>query len=135
MLKTCPTCGRMHRFNEICPVRVQRDRLRQAQYDRSGYSRSSDADRFRSSKQWQRKRMEIRSRDLNLCRYCFLVKHRITVSGLSVHHIVPLEKDFDLRMANSNLITLCRSCHEAAEKGLIEPAFLYKIVKKTMKIT
>ena len=135
MLKICGTCGHIHRFNEVCPVRAERDRQRQEQYDRSKYERSGIADKFRNTKEWQRKRNEIRSRDLNICRYCFIVNHRITTGELSVHHIVPLEKDFSLRLTDSNLISLCRFCHENAEKGLISAEKLKKIIKIPMKIT
>ena len=40
-------------------------------------------------------------------------------SDLSVHHIVPLKVDYDRRLDNDNLITLCRYHHEAAERGYI----------------
>ncbi len=116
MLKICSTCGKFHKFSEICPVRLERIKQRQAQYDRSKYEseRSSKADKFRNTKAWQRKRNEIKDRDLNICRCCFLCRHRIITEGLSVHHIIPLEKDFSLRLSDKNLITLCRQCHEEA---------------------
>jgi len=135
MLKICITCGKMHRFNELCPVRAERDRRRRAEYDRSGYERSSEADRFRNTKKWQRKRNEIKNRDLNLCRWCFLINHKITTDDLSVHHIIPLEKDLSLRLADGNLISLCRKCHEKAEKGLISADELRKIIRIPMKIS
>lgn len=48
----------------------------------------------------------------------------IVCDGLSVHHIVPLEEDIALAAELSNLITLCSSCHERAEAGMISRAQL-----------
>lgn len=44
--------------------------------------------------------------------------------GLSVHHIVPIEEDYSLRLDNDNLITLCSLCHSIAETGGIERRYL-----------
>lgn len=103
MLKTCPTCGKLHGFNDVCPIRIERDRCRQALYDRTKYERNSKADKFRNTKQWQRKRNEIKDRDLNICRYCFLCRHKITADNISVHHIIPLKKISD---CGSRTVTL-----------------------------
>lgn len=48
--------------------------------------------------------------------------------NLSVHHIIPISNDFDKRFDNDNLITLCRYHHERAEKGLIKPDTLRKLI-------
>ncbi|MBR2177438.1 MAG: HNH endonuclease [Clostridia bacterium] len=135
VLKVCSTCGRIHEFNTVCPKRIESIKKRQTEYDRNKYHRNSAADLFRNSKNWQRKRNEIKSRDLNICRYCFLVRHKITTSNLSVHHITSLDKDFDLRLNNNNLITLCRECHEKAEKGIIKPEKLQKLIHIPLKLT
>lgn len=44
--------------------------------------------------------------------------------GLSVHHIVPLEEDFELRNDMDNLVTLCSRCHEDAENGRVPRGYL-----------
>ena len=43
---------------------------------------------------------------------------------LGVHHIVPLMADFDNRLDNDNLITLCASHHRQADAGRIPRAEL-----------
>ena len=134
MLKTCPTCGKLHAFDDVCPKQIEYRRRCQSAFDRSKYDRDSKADRFRSSQAWQRKRAEIRSRDLNVCRYCFLVKHRIITADLSVHHIIPLDKDYSKRLSSRNLITLCRECHEQAERGRITPETLRELTVEKLKI-
>lgn len=47
---------------------------------------------------------------------------------LSVHHIVPLEENFDLALEEENLITLCREHHEQAEKGVLNRAELKMMI-------
>ena len=62
-------------------------------------------------------------RDLYCCRLC-LAEGRITMHDLGVHHIVPLMADFDKRLDNDNLITLCASHHRQADAGRIPRAEL-----------
>ena len=137
MLKSCSFCGKIHDFNTECPKRAEYKKQQQAKYDRSSYSyeRNSKADSFRNTKLWQAKRYEIRQRDLNMCRYCFLVRHRITTSFLSVHHIQPLAECFDKRLDGDNLITLCRECHENAECGKISRKKLRALIYEPMRLS
>ena len=65
-----------------------------------------------------RKAAEILERDYHCCRVC-LSAGIINSNDLSVHHIIPLKDDYDRRLDNDNLITLCRYHHEAAERGHI----------------
>ena len=136
VLKTCPTCGKLHAFDEVCQKQIENRR----QYllsaaDKSKCDRDSKAKRFRSSQAWQRKRAEVRARDLNICRYCFLVKHKITTADLSVHHIIPIDNDYSRRLSGRNLITLCRECHELAERGGIPAEELRRLIVEKLKIS
>ena len=67
--------------------------------------------------------MSIRKRDKYLCKICLSWKYdtnyKYTHKELEVHHIVPIEEDYSLRLDSNNLITLCRMHHEMAEKGKI----------------
>ena len=110
MLKACSRCGRVHDSRVSCARQVPR---------------TSPADRFRSSRAWQRTREIVRARDLSLCRVCAdRNPPEYVTEGLSVHHIVPLEEDFDLRDDEGNLVTLCSRCHEDAEAGRIPRDYL-----------
>ncbi|MCI7758533.1 MAG: HNH endonuclease [[Eubacterium] saphenum] len=80
--------------------------------------RNSEADKFRNTQLWKRTAKFILERDFHCCRVC-LENGLLVNRGLSVHHIIPLAEDFDLRVEETNLITLCRHCHERAERGLI----------------
>ena len=107
MLKACSRCGKIHKPGE-CTAGIK--------YTQK--IRDSEADRFRNRKIWRRKADEIHERDGHCCRVC-LSAGVINSTDLSVHHIVPLKVDYDRKLDNDNLITLCRYHHEAAEHGRI----------------
>jgi 5-methylcytosine-specific restriction endonuclease McrA len=82
---------------------------------------------FRHSEKWKNKAVEIKERDHWMCKNC--LKNKIfTYKDLEVHHIIPLEEDINQGLDDENLITLCRSCHEAAEKGEISRQDLRKMI-------
>ena len=139
MLKTCSTCGKLHRFNEICPQQIKNKqeyfrKLNRSKY-KGKYERNSEADKFRNTAKWRNKRNRIQQRDCYMCRYCFLVEKKIVTSGLSVHHIVPLAVDYSMRLDDNNLITLCRSHHELAESGIISAAQLLQLIDEPLQIS
>ena len=109
MLKTCSICGKIHDFNQVCNRPCKKKTTRQNE--------------FRDSYQWKQKRNQIKSRDKYLCQVCLSGKYetsyRYTYDELEVHHIVPIEEDYLLRLDSNNLITLCRMHHEMAEAGEI----------------
>lgn len=111
MLRTCPSCGTMHDHNKICyknKYRVKKD---------------TEANKFRKTTKWTNKSISIRERDKYLCRCCiakiYETNYQYTYENLEVHHIVPLEEDFSLRLDDDNLITLCAYHHKLAEDNVI----------------
>ena len=128
MRKSCRYCGRSHEYGEICPKKIQYRNKYESK------PRTSLADKFRNSRIWREKRSSIQRRDCYMCRYCFVKEKKITTSDLSVHHIIPIEKNYDMRSSDNNLITLCRKHHEQAEKGIIKPDTLTEIVHCTLHI-
>lgn len=119
MLKSCPSCGRIHDTKVICEEKRRRMQ-----------PRDSEADRFRSTAAWTRKSIHIKERDLGLCRLC-LMEGVICWDGLEVHHIVPLAEDFDRRLDDENLITLCSAHHKEAERGEIDRGTLLAAIRAT----
>lgn len=112
MLKSCKYCNRVHDSKFDCghkPKRKERER--------------NDKDRFRSSRAWQCKRDEIRQRDLNLCQICIRNMYgtvdRYSYDDLSVHHAVGLDVDYNKRLDNDNLLTMCNRHHDMADAGII----------------
>ena len=128
MLKACQYCGRVHDKRYVCASRhkimLERD-ARQRE-------RSERICRFRSSGAWQRKSEAIRSRDEDTCLVCRNEIERVfqctgELTGSEVHHIVPLAVDYDKRLDDDNLITLCRTHHESAEAGEIDVNYLISL--------
>lgn len=112
MKRYCTVCGRIH--NGCCPRPMP---IR---------GRNSAADKFRNTQVWKHKAAEILERDFHCCRVC-LAAGILTNRDLSVHHIVSLQKDYERRLDNDNLITLCRFHHEQAERGAISKRELLEL--------
>lgn len=69
---------------------------------------------------WQKKRLEILSRDNFTCQTCFN-----TEMNLQIHHLSYCDVAWET--PNDELITLCESCHKKAE--------LIKLVPNPVEIT
>lgn len=80
--------------------------------------RDPRAEKFRGSTIWKQKRKAVLRRDLNCCRIC-AERGLINNRSLSVHHIISLSDEWELRLDDDNLITLCIEHHNAAEAGRI----------------
>lgn len=121
MLKSCNYCGKIHRKDFKCSMKPNRNKYK-----------TSEADKFRWSKAWQRKREEVKRRDKFLCQICIRKLYntikKYNYNDLEVHHIVPIKEDYELRLEDSNLITVCEYHHELAEQGTITREELKDIV-------
>ena len=125
MKKACPYCGAIHDKGHLCDKKPV--------YKQFSGENVRSADKFRGSYDWKLKREHILKRDNYLCAACLnglegSVK-KYCSENLSVHHIRPLETNFELRLSDENLITLCEKHHEMAEKGEISAEKLIKIIK------
>lgn len=120
MKKTCSRCGVVYEGHQ-CPYKVHRKR-----------DKDSNADKFRKTKAWTNKSIEIRQRDRYLCRVCeanlYNTVTQINFDKLEVHHITPINEDYDKRLDNDNLITLCNYHHKLAEAGHIPREELQKLI-------
>ena len=122
MKRSCPYCGRIHERNFVCPKKpVPQKRMKH----------STDQNKFRSKNAWTKKSVAIRKRDGYLCQICarglYDPEKLYQTENLEVHHIVPLKNDYNLRLDDENLITLCGKHHEMAEAGLIPAGLLKRI--------
>lgn len=68
-----------------------------------------EKEKFYKSKKWERKRNNILRRDDYLCQHCKWYGTRREAE--TVHHIIHLEDDPSLALVDSNLISLCKKCH------------------------
>lgn len=117
MLKSCKYCMRIHDSKYDCGRKPKRKK------------QFNNKNSFRSTNAWAKKRNNIRDRDNNLCQVCirklYDTINQYTFNDLEVHHAIPLEEDFEKRLDDDNLITLCERHHEMAERGEIP----YKVIK------
>lgn len=123
MLKSCSKCGRIHDKKFKCEAmgvaRVKSDSL---------------ANKFRNTQVWKKKRRNILSRDKGLCQLC--VRNLYDTIGrpynhklIEVHHIEPINENYDLRLEDNNLICLCTYHHKRADKGEIPREELKDLVE------
>ena len=121
-LISCSRCGIVPRGHR-CPYKT---------YKKKAYD--TEADRFRKSKRWTNKSIEVRQRDRYLCRVCmanlYNTIQQFTYNELDVHHIVPINEDYNKRLDNDNLISLCRYHHKMADDGKIPKEVLYSLIKE-----
>lgn len=125
MLKSCSYCGRIHDSKYNCEKKPQK------------FKKKYEKDTFRSSSAWQKKAEEIKERDNYLCQICirnlYGTMTRLNSMGLSVHHAIPLKINYELRLSNDNLITLCAKHHEMAESGEIPLNEILNIIRQQEK--
>ena len=119
---TCKYCGIVNR-GHICPHRKKRIKKGNKQ-----------SDAFRKTKAWTNKSIEIRKRDRYLCQMCLRNLYNtldfLNFKMVDVHHITSLEEDYNRRLDNDNLISLCRYHHKMADDGKIPKKVLCDIVKE-----
>lgn len=117
MLKSCKYCGRIHDSKFDCGKRP------------APKKKITYIDSFRSSRPWKEKREQIRCRDQYLCQICirnlYGTVQQYNYDNLSVHHAISIEADFDKRLDDDNLLTVCGMHHEMAEDGQIP----YEVIK------
>lgn len=119
MLKSCHYCGRIHDSKFNCGKKPVHKKIK--------YTK---ADYFRRSQAWTDKAIEIKRRDNYLCQICirrlYNTLQQYNYTGLSVHHVIPINQDWDKRLDDNNLITSCKMHHEMMESGEIP----YEVVKQ-----
>ena len=71
-----------------------------------------DVAKFYRSPAWARKREHILRRDGYQCQECR--RYGRTTAGTVVHHLTQITDAWPLRLADSNLLTLCARCHDAS---------------------
>ncbi len=111
MLKSCGYCGKIHDSKYICNAKPKRNKS------------ITETEKFRWTNKWQKKREEIKKRDLYLCQICirelYNTINKYNTEDLSVHHNIPINEDYNKRLDNNNLLTVCNYHHELCESGKI----------------
>lgn len=118
MNRSCKYCGGIHPLEFICDKKPQRNK------------KNTISVKFRNSRVWKKKVEEIKKRDSYLCQCCIRQIYSIdkiyNYSDLQVHHAIPIIVDYEKRLDNTNLLTLCLYHHKLAEVGKIS----YKQIKQ-----
>lgn len=121
MLVSCSKCGRIHERGFKCKNNIKQT-----------YSKKETvASKFRNTKAWRDKRKDIINRDKALCQICIRNLHNTLPRQykVQVHHITPVNEDYDKRLDNYNLITLCSYHHSMAEHEQITRKELIELVR------
>lgn len=126
MLRSCQYCGRIHESKEMCPPK------REAQARRWNRKNDKQVLEFRRTHLWTRKSKRIRERDNYMCVCCLNnlegTTKEINTENLSVHHIIPIAEDYNKRLDDDNLITVCDIHHEMCEAGKIDRKTQRKLI-------
>lgn len=120
MFSSCVYCGRIHAEGHICSKKpIKRKKI-------------DDAVRFRSSAKWQAKRQQIKVRDNYICQICirelYGTRRKYNCEDLQVHHAVAVNSSEELRLNDTNLITLCSMHHAMCDRGEIPYDEVKKII-------
>lgn len=119
MLRSCKYCMRIHDSKFDCGKKPKRKKP------------ANEINKFRWSRQWREKRNQIIERDKYLCQMSLREEPpRYVYINLEVHHIIPIEEDWDKRLDDDNLITLSEEYHEKSERGEISREYLQSILQK-----
>lgn len=71
-----------------------------------------------NSRKWKKKSKYIRKRDKYICQWC--KRYGKNVSAVVVHHIKEADEYPELAYTNSNLVSLCKSCHNKAHPDKVK---------------
>lgn len=130
MLRSCQYCGRIHDSKYLCPQKQKQIKTRQSYRSKDNQQIYS----FHRSHGWKDKSIEIRQRDNYCCQVCIRGLYdpirKYETDDISVHHIIPIAEDWDRRLNNDILISLCRRHHEMAETGEISRDELMRIAEE-----
>jgi 5-methylcytosine-specific restriction protein A len=105
---TCrrPTCNAIIKTPGFCE---KHGNVSTAQgYDR--FTRDPRSKKFYDSAAWARARID----QLNHFPVC---QHCTKSLAYAVHHVIPLAINWELRLAATNLMSICQPCHNTLHKG------------------
>jgi 5-methylcytosine-specific restriction endonuclease McrA len=125
MQKSCGYCGRIHEESFVCPQKPMKKK------------KLTQIVRFRNGQKWQQKRRQIKKRDHFLCQICkrdlYDTKIKYNHRDLQVHHAISLLDNENLRLENSNLITLCPMHHTMCDRADIPYSKVREIIDEQMR--
>lgn len=112
MLRACSKCGKIHQYNYDC---------------KAGSLPRTNEQALRNKSKWHKKSEEIRERSFYLCAIC-KEQGDYRAKDIEVHHIRKLRDYPEGLLEDDNLICLCIDHHKQADRGLIDPDYLRKLL-------
>lgn len=109
LYKRCGRCGKRIPSGSTCPC----IKARHKEYDR--YSRDKESRQFYGSSEWLRIRSAAMEADGGIDVYLFMTEGKL-VPADTVHHIIPLQDDWQKRMDINNLMSLSHGTHSMIEQ-------------------
>lgn len=106
--KQCSYCGRRLPTGTKCPCIAQMEKARQKRYDQTKRNRKNYS--FYVSEAWQKVRDICRIQCNNLDLFA-LYEHGLMIPGRLIHHIIPIEDDWDKRLMIDNTICVSDASH------------------------
>lgn len=102
---------------------------------RYNQTRTDDKEQsFYKGKGWKQARRLALARDEYLCQDCKMID--MLVPAVTVHHIIPIKEEWNLRLLIDNMVCLCESCHQQRHRKLNETYVKAKIKElKRNKLT
>lgn len=114
--KTC-RCGKIinyeDRYCSQCTKQVEEARERSKKERNKRYARNRTdvkEQKFYQSRAWKVTRQAVAQRDNFLCLVC--LENKEIRNFHTVHHIEELKENWDKRLDEGNLISVCKKCHE-----------------------
>lgn len=126
-------CNNLTR-NRFCEQHAYiEDAERKAINRRYNQTRTDDKEQaFYKSKGWKIARKKALARDEYICQDCKKLEQ--IVPAVTVHHIIPIKEEWNLRLIIENMVSLCESCHQRRHRKLNEANVKQKITDAKKEI-
>ncbi len=107
--KRCSRCRKRMQAGASCSC----IKIRHREYDR--FSRNQKAKAFYVSSEWERTRKTVLEMDEGIDVYLYMTEGELVLAD-TVHHIIPLMDDWEMRCEIENLMSLNHDTHSMIEQ-------------------
>lgn len=134
-MKVCPKCRKKILYNSECECTDKAKKDSYKEYKK--HRQDKDRQKLYSSKTWIRLRDVTYRKFMGLCIPCLF--KGLIVNATTIHHIEDTKSNRDRWLDESNLVTVCSSCHELihyqyeSQNKKVMQDILFKLVKRFEK--
>ena len=104
-----PGCNNLIPMSERYCISHKIEKVASQNKNYNRFRRNKKHQVFYDSKEWKQARITAMQRTGGLCEEC--LKFDLVIKADVVDHIIPISKDFEKRLKQSNLMPLCHSHH------------------------